>query len=108
MTYSSTTSNTTGAMSALKMPPSTPPSEMIRKYSVSLDGCGRSAASRPWASRPAANRPMTWSAISTMTGTATIRSVVSAIPATTTANAAPARVGDTVIRLENAMMNVSR
>ena len=43
-----------------------------------------------------------------MTGTATTRSVVSADPGHDHGQHRAGQVGDTVIRLENAMMNVSR
>ena len=46
--YSRTEENTTGATSATAAPPSTPPSETHKKYSVRCVGSGRLSARRVW------------------------------------------------------------
>jgi hypothetical protein len=56
--YSRIASNAAGATSALKMPPSTPPTLRSRKNCVRWFGLGRSSASCPWATMAATKNPL--------------------------------------------------
>ncbi len=66
-------------MSALKAPPSTPPTDIRRKNSVSWIGGGRSRASSPWQARAVTKNTTRWKSITSANGE-------SAFPASITTN----------------------